>query len=139
MAICNVYEAKQQILAAVQPLPSRRESLTAALGQVLATDIIAPLNLPAWDNSAMDGFALRAADVASAGENNPIHLQVTGEAPAGRAASVPVEPLKCLRIFTGAPIPAGADAVVMQEQTRPHHEGYIAVLEAVEPGENIRR
>lgn len=139
MAICNIVDAKQQILAAVHPLPGRRESLTGALGCVLAHDLKASLALPAWDNSAMDGFAVRAADVASAGDNNPIHLRVTGEVPAGRPANTPVEPLTCQRIFTGAPIPPGADAVVMQEDTRPHHEGYVAVLSAVELGENIRR
>jgi molybdopterin molybdotransferase len=87
----------------------------------------------------MDGYAVRAADVSSAGQNNPIHLRISGEVPAGKPAVVPIEPLTAVRIFTGAPIPPGADAVVMQEDTRPHHEGYIAVLEAVDPGENIRR
>ncbi|MEI6083403.1 MAG: gephyrin-like molybdotransferase Glp [Verrucomicrobiota bacterium] len=139
MAICNVNDAKQQILNVVHPLPARRESLSTALGCVLATDVVSPLNLPLWDNSAMDGYAVRAADVNSAGENNPIHLRVAGEIPAGTAAATPVEPQSCVRIFTGAPIPVGADAVVMQEDTRPHHEGYVAVLEAVEVGENIRR
>lgn len=139
MAICNVSEAKQQILSAAQPLPARRESLSAALGCVLATDVVPTLNLPLWDNSAMDGYAVRAADVDSANENNPIHLRVAAVIAAGAAATAPLEPQTCVRIFTGAPIPAGADAVVMQEDTRPHHEGYIAVLEAVEVGENIRR
>ena len=139
MAICNIAEAKQQILAAVHILPARRESLTSVLGCVLATDLVSSLSLPVCDNSAMDGYALRAADVSSAGENNPIHLRVAGEVPAGKPANIPVEPQACVRIFTGAPIPAGADAVVMQERTHPHHEGYIAVLEAVESGENIRR
>jgi molybdopterin molybdotransferase len=64
---------------------------------------------------------------------------VTAEAPAGTVTDVKVEPQTCVRIFTGAPIPGGADAVVMQEDTRPHHEGYIAVIESVETGENIRR
>jgi len=139
MAICNVNDAKRQILNVVHPLPARRESLSAALGCVLATDVVAPLNLPLWDNSAMDGYAVRAADVSSAGENNPIHLRVAAVVAAGTAAATPVEAQSCVRIFTGAPIPAGADAVVMQEETRPHHEGYVAVLEAVDVGENIRR
>jgi len=139
MAICNVRDARQQILDAVHPLPARRESLANALGCVLATDSVAPRNLPAWDNSAMDGFAVRSADINSASENNPIHLRVAGEIPAGQPARVPVDAHTCWRIFTGAPIPPGADAVVMQEDTRPHHAGYIAILEAAEPGENIRR
>jgi molybdopterin molybdotransferase len=137
--LCNVHEAQEQILQLVQPLPGRRESLHAALGAVLAADVVAPISLPAWDNSAMDGYAIRAADVSSATENNPIHLRLAGEIPAGQSATVPVEPLTCIRIFTGAPIPPGADAVVMQEDTRSHSEGSVAVLAAVEPGENIRR
>jgi molybdopterin molybdotransferase len=139
MAICNLSEAQQRILAAVHPLPPRRESLSQALELVLAGDLVSPHAWPAWDNSAVDGYAVRAADVASASENNPLHLRVAGAIAAGQPAGEPLEPQSCRRIFTGAPIPAGADAVVMQEQTRLHHEGYIAVLEPVEPGENIRR
>jgi molybdopterin molybdotransferase len=105
----------------------------------LAQDVTASIDLPAWDNSAVDGYAVRTADVAGANENNPIHLRVIGEIPAGVAAAVPLEPQTCVRILTGAPIPPGADAVVMQEDTRPHHEGYIAVIESVERGESIRR
>src|SRR5438876_1156565 len=131
MAICNIHDARQQILNTVQPLPGRRESLSAALGCVLAGDLVSAVNLPGWDNSGMDGYAVRAADVNSAGQNNPIHLRVAGEVPAGKPASIPVEALTCLRIFTGAPIPAGADAVVMQEDTRPHAGGPVAVLTAV--------
>jgi molybdopterin molybdotransferase len=139
MAICSVPEALEQVLSAARPLPARKESLSNALGCVLAGDLVAPISLPGWDNSAVDGFAVRAADISSATENSPIHLRVLAEIPAGTAAAVRLEPQTCVRIFTGAPIPAGADAVVMQELTRPHHEGFIAVLESVEPGENIRR
>lgn len=139
MAICSLAEARQQILAATHGLPAQWEALSGCCGRVLAADLVAESAWPAWDNSAVDGFAVRAADVASAAENNPLHLRVVGEVAAGPAAELPLEPLTCRRVFTGAPLPAGADAVVMQEQTRPHHEGYIAVLESVEPGENIRR
>jgi molybdopterin molybdotransferase len=135
----TVAEAKQTILAAVQPLPTRKLPLADALDCVLAADIIAPVSLPAWDNSAVDGYAVHSYDVSSAGENNPIHLRVLAELPAGSAPATALEPLACVRIFTGAAIPNGADAVVMQENTRPHHEGYVAVLESIEPGENIRR
>jgi molybdopterin molybdotransferase len=135
----NVQEAREEILSAVRPLAARREPLSAALDCVLAEDVIAPLNLPPWDNSAVDGYAVKARDVASANENNPIHLRVGTVIPAGTSPSVPLDSATCARIFTGAPIPQGADAVVMQEDTRPHHEGYIAVVESVDPGENIRR
>jgi molybdopterin molybdotransferase len=135
----TVTEAKENILSVARPLSPVELSLTDVLGCVLATDLVSTVNLPPWDNSAVDGYAVRAGDVDSAGENNPIHLGVLGEMPAGKAPTQSVEPLGCIRIFTGAPIPPGADAVVMQEDTRPHHEGFIAVVESVEPGENIRR
>jgi molybdopterin molybdotransferase len=134
-----VIEAKEIILSAVPTRPARSAPLAEALDCVLAEDVISPVDLPLWDNSAVDGYAVRASDLAGANENDPIHLRVAGEAPAGTATSVVLEPQTCVRIFTGAPVPKGADAVVMQEDTRPHHEGYVAVTESVEPGENIRR
>jgi molybdopterin molybdotransferase len=139
MTMLSVAAARAQILAATPTLASRPVPLAECLDAVLAGVVVAPLSLPAWDNSAVDGYAVSSSDVASASENNPIHLHVTGEIPAGRAPTAGVEPLTCQRIFTGAPLPSGADAVVMQEDTRQHHEGYVAVLAAVEPGENIRR
>jgi molybdopterin molybdotransferase len=135
----TVAEAKEIVLSAVRTGPSRAMPLAEALDCVLAQDVKSPVDLPLWDNSAVDGYAVRASDVAGASENSSIHLRVIAEAPAGAAANVGLEPQACVRIFTGAPIPAGADAVVMQEDTHPHHEGYIAVAESVEPGENIRR
>jgi molybdopterin molybdotransferase len=135
----TVAEAKQNILSGVRPLPAHDALLAEAFGCVLAADLVSPVSLPPWDNSAVDGYAVRAGDVDSAGDNNPIHLRVIGELPAGKAPTQPVEPLSCIRIFTGAPVPSGANAIVMQEDTRPHHEGFIAVVESVEPGENIRR
>ncbi len=134
----SVTEAKEQILAATKPLSHETIPLAAALDCVLGEDVVSPVNLPPWDNSAVDGYAVRSSDVDSATENNPIHLRVASEIPAGTQPSTPVEPQTCARIFTGAPIPEGADAVVMQEDTRPHHEGYVAINESVEPGENIR-
>ena len=135
----SVAEARQNILSAITPLAARAVPLAGALDDVLADDVVATLNLPAWDNSAVDGFAVRSSDVAGAGENNPIHLRVLAEQPAGSAPTHSLEPQSCVRIFTGAPLPSGADAVVMQEETRPHHEGYVAIVESVDLGENIRR
>jgi molybdopterin molybdotransferase len=132
-------KAGEIILAAVSARAPRAVPLAEALDCVLAQDVIASMNLPAWDNSAVDGYAVRCADIAGASENNPIHLRVIAQAPAGAAPSVRLEPQTCVRIFTGAPIPGGADAVVMQEDTKPHHEGYVAILESIEVGENIRR
>ncbi len=135
----SVTEAKDQILAATKPPSHKTMPLAAALDCVLGEDVVSRVNLPPWDNSAVDGYAVCSSDIDSASENNPIHLRVSGEIPAGTQPSTPVEPQTCARIFTGAPIPEGADAVVMQEDTRPHHEGYVAIVESVEPGENIRR
>ena len=135
----TVAEAKEVILSAVRTRPARAVPLAEALDCVLAQDVTSPVDLPLWDNSSVDGYAVRASDVASASENSSIHLRVIAEAPAGTAAHVGLEPQACVRVFTGAPIPTGADAVVMQEDTHPHHEGYIAVVESVETGENIRR
>ena len=135
----SVTEAKDQILTTVKPLPPETIPLTAALDCVLGEDVVSTVNLPPWDNSAVDGYAVRSSDVDSASENNAIHLHVTSEIPAGTMPTTSVEPQTCARIFTGAPIPEGADAVVMQEDTRPHHEGYVAIVESVDPEENIRR
>lgn len=135
----SVTEAKTTILGAIAALPPRPVALADALDCVLADNLVSPLNLPAWDNSAVDGYAVCTSDLTGAGENSAVHLRVAAEVPAGTMPTARVEPQSCARIFTGAPIPPGADAVVMQEDTRPHHEGYIGVLESVEPGENIRR
>lgn len=111
----TVDEARERILAQFQPLPSERVPLTAALGRVLADDVMATENLPAFANSAMDGYALRAEDTAAAAESTPVALRLAGEVPAGHAYSGRVAPGEAVRILTGAVVPAGADAVVQQE------------------------
>ena len=135
----TVSEAREIIQSAVRTRPAKAAALMEALDCVLAQDVTSPINLPLWDNSMVDGYAVHSSDVGDASENNPIHLHVTATVPAGTAAGARLEPRTCVRIFTGAPIPEGANAVVMQEDTHPHHEGYIAVEESVESGENIRR
>src|SRR5205814_4999573 len=116
--ILTVIEAREIILSAVRTRPAQAVSLIEALDCVLAQEIASPINLPLWDNSAVDGYAVRSSDVADANEDSPIHLRVTVTVPAGTAASARLDPQTCARIFTGAPIPEGADAVVMQEDTR---------------------
>src|SRR5436190_23584575 len=103
-------EARKKILETVRPLPSRRLSLSQALGCFAAEDYFARLPLPTFDNSAMDGYAV----VASACKKGA-RLRVTGEQAAGRDRQLRVSPGDAVRIFTGAPMPVGADAVVMQE------------------------
>ncbi|CCH27801.1 gephyrin-like molybdotransferase Glp [Actinosynnema sp. NPDC047251] len=104
------------------------------LGLVLALDLVAPVALPPFDNSAMDGYAVRAADVAAV----PVALPVTDDIPAGRAASTPLEPGTAQRIMTGAPLPAGADAVVQVEWTDGGTSS-VRVDRGVPAGANVRR
>ena len=102
-----------EILAAITPLPPRDLSLAEAFGAVLAQDVTAQWALPAFDNSAMDGYAVRSADVAGA----PVTLPVAGEIAAGDTGARELAPGTCIRIMTGAAMPGGADAVVPVELT----------------------
>jgi molybdopterin molybdotransferase len=114
-----VADAAAKILDLV-PCPTGVEwvPLEAALGRVLAQAIPSPLDFPHWDNSAMDGYALRWADVQGAGGDRPVALTLTETIAAGRSPTLPVGPGQAARIFTGAMVPPGADTVVMQEMTR---------------------
>jgi molybdopterin molybdotransferase len=118
--LLSVEEALAAVLAAVpDPLPAEDVAPEAALGRWLAAPVVATTDLPPWDNSAMDGYAIRAADTAAATEDRPAVLRVTGEVRAGEVAAGRVERGTAFRIATGAPLPAGADAVVPVEQTTP--------------------
>jgi molybdopterin molybdotransferase len=120
----TVEEARAAILAAVgEPLPEETVAVDAALGRVLAGPVVATVTLPPWDNSAMDGYAVRSADLAGAQEDAPTRLGVHGEVPAGGVADRAVEAGSAIRIATGAPIPAGADAVIPVEGTTPLDAG----------------
>src|SRR4051794_26161758 len=113
----TVEQHLERVLAAVRPLPPQRLPLDQAHGCVLAEEVTALLAVPPFDNSAMDGFAVRAADVAGADDAAPVRLRVVGDVPAGSAARPPVEPGTAVRVMTGAPVPPGADAVVPVEHT----------------------
>ena len=126
------------ITAAIRPLPLRELALADALGAVLAADVAAQWLLPSFDNSAMDGYAVRAADVAGATEQAPVILPVDGEVAAGDTARHELVPRTCLRITTGAPMPAGGDAVVPVEQTD-GGTSQVAIREPVEAGASVRR
>jgi molybdopterin molybdotransferase len=147
--------ARARVLAAIpSALPPETVALADALGRVLAADVAAATDLPPWDNSAMDGYAIRAADVAGATETAPALLRVTGEVAAGGAVMAAVMPGTAARIATGAPLPPGADAVVAVEQTTPLSAGgtagprgreatgplpaRIRVHEATQPVRNVR-
>ncbi|MGE5267932.1 MAG: gephyrin-like molybdotransferase Glp, partial [Deltaproteobacteria bacterium] len=109
-----VDEALRRILESVSPTDSQRVSLSEAAHRVLAEDVRATLTQPPFDASAMDGYAVRAADVA----HLPATLNLIGEARAGKGFDGAVTQGSCVRIFTGAPVPAGADAIVIQENTK---------------------
>ncbi len=110
----SVAEARARILAGLRPMPAEQVGLGAALGRVLAEDIAARRSQPPLAVSAMDGYAVRAEDVRAL----PVRLSVVGYAPAGRAFDGAVGPGQAVRIFTGAPVPDGADTIVIQENTR---------------------
>jgi molybdopterin molybdotransferase len=126
-----------EVLAAIRPLPAREIALADVLGAVLDGDVRAQWPLPSFDNSAMDGYAVRAADVAAATADHPVSLPVTGEIPAGSTGQHSVEPGTCMQIMTGAAMPAGADTVIPVEAT---DGGTSAVLirEPVPAGSSVR-
>ena len=124
-------EARQRILEAVTALPAETVPVHDALHRFVARDVVATVAIPAFDQSAMDGYALLAAESQST-------LRVIGEQPAGVDQGLQVEPGTCIRIFTGAPLPAGADAVIMQEDVQRTGDT-ISCTERVEVAENVRR
>jgi molybdopterin molybdotransferase len=126
-------EAQAEVLATVPVLPPVRVPLEEAAGLALAEDVVAPHDLPPFANSAMDGYAVIAADVTAA----PVTLDVLGDVAAGSVPSGEVRPGTAIQIMTGAPLPAGADAVVPVEDTEPQPDG-IRILTAVAPGSSIR-
>lgn len=134
----SVEEARCRVLETIRPLETVEVPLLEALGMTLAEEAVAGNDIPPFDNSAMDGYAVRAEDVAGASGDAPVELAVLGDLPAGYTAEVAVGPGQALRIMTGAPLPQGADAVVPVECTRPG-EGRVLVMEEVSRGDNVRR
>lgn len=145
----SVEEALDRILASVGVLEPETKPLLDSLGQVLGEDIFSSIDIPPLDNSAMDGYAVRAADTEGASPDTPVRLRVIGELAAGALFDGEVTPGAAVRIMTGAPVPAGADAVVPFEDTD-EAEGRafgsfaksldsVGVHAAVAPGENVRR
>ncbi len=121
----------------VPPLPSEQVPLGAALGRVLARDIVAEFDLPAFNRSTMDGYAVRAADTFGATESLPALLAVAGDIPMGSMPESPVGKGECMRIATGGALPPAADAVVMLEQVQNVDARHVEVVKAVAPGENV--
>jgi len=137
MAMIQVDEAREIILSKIEFKGVEKVSLDDALGRILAEDIIALRSNPPMDNSAMDGYAVITADILSATPDNPVKLEVVEHVPAGAVAKGTLKNKQAMRIMTGAPIPQGADAVLMQEDTDKNGNGILA-KDKTEVGENIR-
>jgi molybdopterin molybdotransferase len=129
----SVDEARARITDAFETLPAEDVSLERALGRVLATDLTALRTQPPTPVSAMDGYAVRASDVAKV----PVTLTLVGEAPAGGAYAETVQPGQCVRILTGGPVPDGTDTVVIQEDTD-RDGARITIKESAKPHANVR-
>lgn len=138
----SVTEHQQVIADLIAPRATGNRSPSDALGLVLAADVTAALSLPGFDNSAMDGFAVHAADVATASAEHPVTLPVADDIPAGRTDSTPLQPGTVARIMTGAPLPPGATAVVPVEATDADFRtaaARVSIRAAAREGQHIRR
>lgn len=137
----EVEQAREAILAHMPTLEPEQVPLLDALGRTLAEDVTAGEDIPPFDNSAMDGYAVRAADVAQASAEQPASLEVIASLPAGEAPREAVRPQTAIRIMTGAPLPPGADAVVRFEDTDEGagEPGRVRIARPVRPGDNVRR
>ena len=133
----SVEEAQRIILASVDRIGWEYVELLDALGRVLAEDVTATEPIPPWDNSAMDGYALRAEDTRDASGDRPVALRLIGTAAAGQIFDGLLEKGQVIRIMTGAPLPRGADAVIRQEDTRAT-EREVVILRQVRSGQNVR-
>lgn len=133
----SVDEALESILDQIGRLDSRETSILDALGLVLDEDIVSDVDIPPFTGSAMDGYAVRAADVTEADANSPVTLAVVGDLAAGYVAERPVGKGEALRIMTGAPLPEGADSIVMVEQTEKEGDR-VRIFKSVAMGENVR-
>jgi len=138
MSMIPVQEALDTILSKIQFKGVEKIPLDQALGRVMAEDVVSRINNPPLDNSAMDGYALIAGDIQSATPENPVKLEMVEEIAAGYTAKGTLKPGQTMRIMTGAPIPPGADAVLMQEDTQKDGDS-ILCLDRADVEENIRR
>ena len=141
----SVEDALERILSYFERLEPESQPITEALGQVLAEDVRADFDIPPLDNTAMDGYAVIAADTADASEASPVRLNVAGNLAAGYLYDGEVASGSAVRIMTGAPMPDGADSIVPFEETDEALEGAprptseVTILNAAKPGANIRR
>jgi len=143
--VISVEEARERVLAHVAVLGSEEVVLAEALHRVLDQTIASERDIPPWPNSSMDGYAVRSADTGRASPGHPVTLRLAGRVPAGSVASRPVAAGETFRIFTGAPLPDGADGVVPQEEVETAGDAVrlrspVAAGAYVRPrGEDLRR
>ena len=140
----SVEEARDTVFARIERLAAERVALLESLGCVLAADVVSDIDVAPFDNSAMDGYAVRAGDTAGASPESPVVLAVVDHIAAGVMPDVTVGPGQAARIMTGAPVPAGADAIVMVEHTEALEKagstgGTAAILRTATVGDHIRR
>ena len=133
----SVEEHRRIVGALITPRPPVGVALADTLGLVLADDVVAPLSLPGFDNSAMDGYAVVADDIAAASEEHPVLLPVAEDIPAGRTDTLTLKPGTAHRIMTGAPVPSGATAVVPVEATDGATDT-VAIRAAAKAGQHLR-
>jgi len=129
-------EAARFIISDVRPLPAERRPLREALDLVLAEDVVSPIDLPPWDNSAMDGYAVRSQDLRESGVTE---LAVIETVAAGQFPDKSLGQAQAIRIFTGAPLPQGADTVIRQEDTTQSTNGTVRISNTRDAKKNIRR
>lgn len=143
--VLSVEEALDQLLAlAPEELAEEEVPFMESLGRVLSRDLYSDIDVAPFDNTAMDGFALRAQDIEDASRQHPVELKVVELIPAGHFPTKALGPMECARIMTGAAIPAGADAVLKIEESSAAQEGgelgeFVSMYKSVKLGENIRR
>lgn len=134
-AMISVAEAIQIVKEQTQPLPPERVALADALGRFLAEDVVANSDLPPFDRSQMDGYAVRASDI----RNAPVRLRIVGESAAGRGWHREMKAGEAVRIMTGAPLPSGADSVQQVEFTRDVDHDLVEIQQSVQEGRSIVR
>ncbi len=135
--LSTVEEHVERIVTALQPLEAYDQPLLECLGLPICEQVVAPMDLPSFDNSAMDGYAVQHQDVASASEDAPVHLPVLGEMAAGQTTLLALSPGTAVRIMTGAPVPRGADAIVPVEWTDGGLD-HVRITRAPAPDEHVR-
>jgi molybdopterin molybdotransferase len=133
----SVEEHLARILDAIEPLPDFPQPLMETMGLAAAENVVSSIDLPSFDNSAMDGYAVRAADVATATEETPVHLPVVGEIGAGQARLLALSPGTAAKIMTGAPVPEGSDCVVPYEWTD-RGVAQVRITRAADVGAHVR-